>query len=404
MAKVDKAIISPDKHLAFIQVVPSTDPESDATYALVKRVRAAERAGGAAVNVGGASAQDHDFTDLISGSLWKIAVFVMIFSYIVLLFVLRSVLLPLKAVVMNLLSVGAAYGVLVIVFQWGWVDSVIGFDHLGYVNALTPPLLLAIVFGLSMDYEVFLLTPDQGALRRAPATTAPPSPAAWRDRAKTITSAALIMVAVFAIFALTGLPQVKQIGVGLAVAIFLDATLVRLVLVPGHDGAAGRRGTGGCRTGWTGSCPTWTSRAAPSRWSSTPTPSRRSSPPSLRVRPLEVATWPDFARLVERHNGVWGGCWCMDGLRAPPDWRITCFFVDRRHRRSGVASTALAGALHEIARLGGGTVESYPEDSEGRSVSASFLHNGTVAMFERHGFERTRRLGKHHWVVSRVVR
>ena len=94
----------------------------------------------------------------------------------------------------------------------------------------------------------------------------------------------------------------------------------------------------------------------------------------------------------------------LDGLGALPDWRITCFFVDRRHRRSGVASTALAGALREIARLGGGTVESYPEDSEGRSVSASFLHNGTVAMFERHGFERTRRLGKHHWVVSRVVR
>ena len=93
----------------------------------------------------------------------------------------------------------------------------------------------------------------------------------------------------------------------------------------------------------------------------------------------------------------------LDALGAPPDWRITGFFVDRRHRRSGVASTALEGALQEIARLGGGTVESYPEDSEGRSVSASFLHNGTVAMFERHGFERTRRLGKHHWVVSRVV-
>jgi GNAT superfamily N-acetyltransferase len=94
----------------------------------------------------------------------------------------------------------------------------------------------------------------------------------------------------------------------------------------------------------------------------------------------------------------------LDGLTALPDWRITCFFVDRRHRRSGVASAALAGALEEIARLGGGTVESYPEDAEGRSVSASFLHNGTVSLFERHGFERTRRLGKHHWVVTRAVR
>jgi GNAT superfamily N-acetyltransferase len=186
----------------------------------------------------------------------------------------------------------------------------------------------------------------------------------------------------------------------------------------------------------------------------------------LRARPLEETTWSDFAQLVERHNGVWGGCWCMgfhaegvgrkktaaqnrsekqarvregrahaalvydgptcvgwcqfgptdelprikrrraylDGLTALPDWRITCFFVDSKYRRSGVASTALASALDEIARLGGGTVESYPEDAEGRSVSASFLHNGTVSLFESHGFERTRRIGKHHWVVTRVVR
>jgi len=185
----------------------------------------------------------------------------------------------------------------------------------------------------------------------------------------------------------------------------------------------------------------------------------------FRVRPLDETTWPDFARLVESHNGVWGGCWCMafhaegvgrtkteaqnrsekecrvregrthaalvydgstcvgwcqfgptdelprikhrraylDGLSALPDWRITCFFVDSKYRRRGVASAALEGALDEIARLGGGTVESYPEDIEGRSVSASFLHNGTVSMFESHGFERIRRLGKHHWVVAKVV-
>jgi GNAT superfamily N-acetyltransferase len=185
----------------------------------------------------------------------------------------------------------------------------------------------------------------------------------------------------------------------------------------------------------------------------------------VNARPLDESTWPDFARLVERHRGVWGGCWCMgfheegvgrgrtaeqnragkqqrvrdgqahaalvyDGadcvgwcqfgapdelprikhrraylaeLDALPDWRITCFFVDSRHRRSGVASAALDGALEEIARLGGGTVESYPEDVEGRKTSSSFLHNGTVAMFESRGFERTRRLGKHHWVVVKFI-
>jgi GNAT superfamily N-acetyltransferase len=94
----------------------------------------------------------------------------------------------------------------------------------------------------------------------------------------------------------------------------------------------------------------------------------------------------------------------VDGLGGLPDWRITCFFVDRSYRRKGVASAALEGALNEIARLGGGTVESYPEDTEGRgSVSSSFLHNGTVSMFDSHGFDRTRRLGKRHWVVSKVV-
>jgi GNAT superfamily N-acetyltransferase len=183
------------------------------------------------------------------------------------------------------------------------------------------------------------------------------------------------------------------------------------------------------------------------------------------VRPLDEATWLDFARLVERHNGVWGGCWCMsfhaegvgrtrsaaqnrsdkecrvregrahaalvydglacvgwcqfgapdelprikhrrayhDGLVDLPGWRITCFFVDKGYRGKGVASAALDGALGAIARLGGGVVESYPEAVEGRSVSGSFLHNGTVSMFERQGFQRIRRLGKNHWVVAKVV-
>jgi GNAT superfamily N-acetyltransferase len=94
----------------------------------------------------------------------------------------------------------------------------------------------------------------------------------------------------------------------------------------------------------------------------------------------------------------------LDGLVDSPDWRITCFFVDREYRGNGVASAALRGALREIARLGGGTVESYPEEAEGRSVSASFLHNGTVSLFERQGFRRARRLGKNHWVVAKVVR
>ena len=110
------------------------------------------------VQVGGATAAVEDFKDLVAGSMWKIALFVLAFSYLVLFVLLRSVLLPLKAVVMNMLTVAAAYGVLVAIFQYGWLDGFLGFESLGYINTITPPFLLAIVFGLSMDYEVFLLS------------------------------------------------------------------------------------------------------------------------------------------------------------------------------------------------------------------------------------------------------
>ena len=180
------------------------------------------------------------------------------------------------------------------------------------------------------------------------------------------------------------------------------------------------------------------------------------------VKPLSPSTWPDFAALVERHNGVWGGCWCLEfhpegkqrdaqrrqkkeqrvrdgtahaalvydgsncvgwcqfgspeelprikhlrvysaGCESLPDWRITCFFVDKAYRGKGVSRVALGAALEQIARLGGGTVESYPEDVAEREVSASFLYNSRLSMFERQGFKRLRRLGKNHWVVGKLV-
>jgi RND superfamily putative drug exporter len=132
---------------------------------------------------------------------------------------------------MNLLSVGAAYGILVAVFQWGWLDGLLGWQSPGYVDALTPPLVLAIVFGLSMDYEVFLLS----RIRERWAATGDPRGAVaegLQASARTITSAALIMVGVFAVFVGTGVPSIQELGFGCAVAIALDATLVRLVLVP----------------------------------------------------------------------------------------------------------------------------------------------------------------------------
>jgi RND superfamily putative drug exporter len=236
VADVTEPTYSKDGKAALLNVVGERDPESPQTLALIDVLRAeGGKASGisklAALSVGGATAQTVDFAGLISGGIWKIFVFVMVCSYLVLLVVLRSVLLPLKAVIMNLLSVGAAYGVLVMVFQYGWFDSLLNYDSLGYINAITPPLLLAIVFGLSMDYEVFLLSRIReryiatGDNRRAVSE-------GLQASAKVITSAAVIMVVVFGTFALTGIAQIKEIGVGLAVAIAVDATLVRLVLVP----------------------------------------------------------------------------------------------------------------------------------------------------------------------------
>jgi hypothetical protein len=185
---------------------------------------------------------------------------------------------------------------------------------------------------------------------------------------------------------------------------------------------------------------------------------------SLAVRLLDTDTWPAFARLVEANNGVWGGCWCMGfhvrvgkgrttqqnraekeqrvregrthsalvfagddclgwcqfgspaelpeikskrkyekDLTVLPDWRITCFFTGKGLRKRGVAHAALGGALAEIARQGGGTVEGYPEETDDRSVSGSFLHTGPMAVFENHGFTRVRQISPHRWVVTLTV-
>ncbi len=186
---------------------------------------------------------------------------------------------------------------------------------------------------------------------------------------------------------------------------------------------------------------------------------------TLTSKPLSEATWPAFARLVEKHNGIFGGCWCISfhlepgenkrfagryrelkearvhegrahaalvfdgtdavgwcqfgptaelpnirsnkeyekGLQKLPDWRITCFFIDRERRGNGIASLALREALRYIAEAGGGTVEGYPEDYTCERTSSSFLCSGTLGMFEKSGFEKTRKIAMRRWVVSRKV-
>jgi RND superfamily putative drug exporter len=230
--KADPAVarvlpVSSNGARSLVTAIPVADGESRQTEALIDRLR--QRLPGDAI--GGTSAQQTDIRQLISGSMWKVLLFVLGLSYLVLLVLLRSVVLPLKAVLMNLLSVGAAYGVLVAIFQWGWIDGFLGFQSTGHIDTLTPPLVLAVVFGLSMDYEVFLLSRIRERYEATGDTQRAVAEGLARS-ARTITSAALIMVAVFAVFVGTGVPSIKELGMGNAVAIAVDATLVRLVLVP----------------------------------------------------------------------------------------------------------------------------------------------------------------------------
>jgi RND superfamily putative drug exporter len=221
---------------ALVEATSTAPSDSEAASALISRLRdsfvpASTLASVATVDVGGEAARTDDARAQIYGSLWKIIGFVLALSFLVLMVMLRSLVLPLKAVLMNLLSIGAAFGVLVAIFQWGWLDRLLGFESLGALDTINVPLIFAIVFGLSMDYEVFLMSRirerylEHGDNERAVAE-------GLASSARTISSAALIMSCVFAVFVLTGVPSIKELGLGAAVAIALDATLVRLVLVP----------------------------------------------------------------------------------------------------------------------------------------------------------------------------
>jgi RND superfamily putative drug exporter len=241
-----------------LSATPVAPSESDAAIALVDRLQStvvpgSALAGSATVAVGGETARARDVRDQISGSMWKIVLFVLALSFLVLMVMLRSLLLPLKAVLMNLLSISAAFGVLVAIFQWGWLDGFLGFESMGALDTINVPLIFAVVFGLSMDYEVFLMSRIRerylahGDNERAVAE-------GLSSSARTISSAALIMTAVFGVFVLTGVPSIKEIGLGCAIAIALDATLVRLILVPAAMKLMGR---------WNWWMPAWLDRLLP---------------------------------------------------------------------------------------------------------------------------------------------
>ena len=225
---------SDDNRSALLSAVLAVDPEElrarETIDWLRRELPTTPEAAGVRVDVGGPTALIKDYDDRVAHTQAAVWVFVALIAFVMLLVSIRSVFLALKGVAMTLLSVAAAYGSLVVVFQWGWLER-LGFEPLGSLDSTIPPLVLAITFGLSMDYEIFLLTRirerylQSGDTRDSVAYGVATS-------ARTISSAALIMIAVFIGFAFAGMPLVAQLGVACAVAIAVDATIVRLILVP----------------------------------------------------------------------------------------------------------------------------------------------------------------------------
>ena len=186
---------------------------------------------GATVNVTGGAAQSKDFGDLLSERMPLVFAFVLGLAFLLMLFTFRSIVIPIKAIVLNLLSVGAAYGVLVLTFQKGWGEQLLGFQSNGGVTNWLPLFLFVILFGLSMDYHVFILTRVREAYDRG-ASTEDAVRKGIAGSAGTVTSAAVVMVMVFSVFATLSFIDFKEMGVGLAVAILIDATIIRGILLP----------------------------------------------------------------------------------------------------------------------------------------------------------------------------
>jgi RND superfamily putative drug exporter len=236
VAAVAPARLNEDGTTAVVTVLPSSAPQDVETAKLVERLRndvipQAVDGTGMQVYVGGATAAFIDVDEKVQSRMPLFFTIVIGLSVVLLAAVFRSVVVPIKAALMNLLSIGATYGVLVAVFQWGWLNGPLGIDKTGPIDSFLPMMLFAILFGLSMDYEVFLLSrirEDYVRTRNSGEAVAH----GLSVTARVIAAAAAIMVAVFLSFALGDDRIVKQFGLGLATAIFVDATIVRLILVP----------------------------------------------------------------------------------------------------------------------------------------------------------------------------
>jgi RND superfamily putative drug exporter len=236
IASVTAVTYNKQKTVGLCQVYPTTSPQSADTTSLLDHIRSdvippIESKTGAVLHVGGITAVFEDFGDAITEKLPLFIGVVILLSALLLMAVFRSVLVPLKAIVMNLLSIGASFGIIVAVFQWGWGASIIGVDNTGPIIAFFPIFLFSIVFGLSMDYEVFLMS----RMHEEWEHTHDAEESVTRGLALTgrvITAAAAIMVTVFASFLLGEERIIKLFGLGLSSAVLIDAVIIRSILVP----------------------------------------------------------------------------------------------------------------------------------------------------------------------------
>ncbi|MGW7642624.1 MMPL family transporter [Streptomyces bobili] len=244
VASVGDPVLSRDKGTAVLTAVPRSAPNSGETKDLVHAIRGAvsgvEAGTGAGVLVTGTTAMNIDISQAMSDALIPYLAVVIGLAVLLLMVVFRSVLVPVKAALGFLLSVGAAFGVLVAVFQWGWAADLLGIEQTGPVMSLMPILIIGIVFGLAMDYEVFLLT----RMREAYVHGASPGEAVvsgFRHSGRVVAAAAVIMISVFAGFVGMNSPTIQTMGVGLAAAVAFDAFVVRMAIAPAVLALLGHR-------------------------------------------------------------------------------------------------------------------------------------------------------------------
>ena len=278
--------INPDETVAVVSIPVAGDgadgPSNDALDALRDDIVPATVGGlsGADVNVTGATAETRDFDEQMRTVAPLVFGFVLLLAFLLMLITFRSLVIAFKAILLNLLSVGAAYGILVLVFQEGWGKAVLGFDVTGGIDPFLPVLLFVILFGLSMDYHVFILSRIRESYDGGMTTEAAVAHGI-KTTAGVVTSAAIVMVAVFSVFGALQAMIFKQFGVGLAAAILIDATLIRAILLPATMSLLGK---------WNWYLPRWLEWLPHLEHGRYPDPVEEVIPPEPELEPVGAGT------------------------------------------------------------------------------------------------------------------